>query len=253
MPARCNAAACISASWEICKYDTYRKPISILTALPNAPDLLGNNNLYMQCTLCNNILTDKKDGSYYICGTCGAYVKDIKFYLSAEDEKKRYMEHNNDVNDPGYQKFTSPITNAVLKRFMPNHLGLDYGCGTGPVISEMLRANDYKITLYDPFFYPGSSYLNCRYDYIVCCEVIEHFYKPKEEIEKLLGILKPGGYLYIMTHLYDTSINFKNWYYRNDPTHVFILAEPTVKYIAGKYQLHIEALTDRLIVFSKIE
>ena len=30
-------------------------------------------------------------------------------YLSQEEEKERYKNHNNDVNDPRYQKFVSPI------------------------------------------------------------------------------------------------------------------------------------------------
>ena len=30
-------------------------------------------------------------------------------YVSQEEEKERYKNHNNDVNGPRYQKFVSPI------------------------------------------------------------------------------------------------------------------------------------------------
>lgn len=207
----------------------------------------------MKCTLCATKLHKTVDEYYHICNTCGAYVKDEKYYLNSREEKERYKEHENDVYDEGYQNFTSPITDAVLENHSAEQLGLDYGSGTGPVISKQLRNQGYQVTLYDPFFHPNEDYLNHRYDYIFSCEVFEHFYEPKQEIEKLLELLKPGGLLYIMTHLYSTDIDFENWYYRNDPTHVFIYTTKTIAFIAKKYQLDIEEMTDRLIVLRKFD
>mgnify|MGYP001291919041 FL=1 len=206
----------------------------------------------MNCTLCNTKLYETADGYYYICTTCGAYVKDEKYYLSSKKEKKRYKQHENDVNDKGYQRFTSPITDAILENHSADQLGLDYGSGTASVIAKQLQEQDYQVKLYDPFFYPDQDYLNHCYDYIFSCEVFEHFYNPKEEIEKLLSLLKPNGLLYIMTHLYSTDIDFENWYYRNDRTHVFIYTSKTIAYIAGKYKLDIVHQTDRLIVLRKL-
>ncbi len=206
----------------------------------------------MECTLCNTALKEKADDYYFVCSTCGAYVKDRQFYVSAEYEKNRYEEHNNDVNDSGYQKFTSPVIQTVLENFNTAHLGLDYGCGTGPVISKVLNDNGYHVKLYDPYFYPDDDYINHTYDYIFGCEVFEHFYQPKQEIEKLLELLKPNGKLIIMTHLYDRSKNFKNWYYRNDPTHVFIYTKKTVHYLKKIYKLKIEKQDERLIVLKKL-
>lgn len=206
----------------------------------------------MNCTLCETKLYETADEYYYICSTCGAYVKDEKYYLSSKKEKKRYKEHDNDVHDEGYQNFTSPITDAILEDHNADQLGLDYGSGTGPVISKQLRDQGYQVKLYDPFFHPDKDYLNHRYDYVFSCEVFEHFYEPKQEIEKLLELLKPKGRLYIMTHLYSPEIEFENWYYRNDPTHVFIYTSKTIAFIAKKYRLEIEEMTDRLIVLRKM-
>ncbi|WP_375561978.1 class I SAM-dependent methyltransferase [Bernardetia sp. OM2101] len=207
----------------------------------------------MNCTLCQTLLKTKADDFYFICDMCGSYLKDPKFYLNNLDEKDVYEQHNNDVNDIGYQNFTSPITNNILENFTQNHLGLDYGCGTGPVISKILHDKNYQVELYDPYFHPNENYLNYQYDYIFSCEVFEHFYNPKQELEKLLSILKPTGSLLIMTLVYDveTDANFKDWYYRKDPTHVFIYTEKTVQFIAEKYKLKAKIEKNRMIVFEK--
>jgi SAM-dependent methyltransferase len=206
----------------------------------------------MNCILCENPLMNKADDYYFICDICFAYVKDSKYYINSDQEKKRYAEHNNDVNNIHYQHFTSPITNTVLENFTAKHLGLDYGCGSGPVITKMLIKQGYKTKLFDPYFYPDNSYLRYQYDYIICCEVIEHFHHPKIEIEKLLQLLKNHGFLYVMTHLYNSKIDFTNWYYRKDPTHIIIYTEKTIEFIANKYRLSVENQNDRLIIINKL-
>ena len=205
----------------------------------------------MNCTLCNTVLKNQVDDYFFICDECGAYIRDSKFFLPPEQEIKRYKEHQNDVNDIRYQAFTSPITHAILQNQNKKDLGLDYGCGTAPVISKQLLENGFNIKLYDPFFYPDEDYLNYSYEYIFSCEVFEHFHSPKQQLEKLLSLLKKNGNLYIMTHLYHSNINFKNWYYRRDPTHVFIYTPQTIEFIAAYYNLTIETLTERFIVMKK--
>jgi len=205
----------------------------------------------MKCTLCDTPLSKKVDEYYFICSTCGAYVMDRKHYIAPLSEKSRYEEHNNDVNNVRYQKFVLPITEEILKNFKPQHKGLDYGSGTGPVITKMLKDKGYNVKMYDPYFHPDESYLNQEYDYIFSCEVFEHFHQPKQEIEKLLNLLKPNGLLLIKTHLYNRKINFKNWYYRQDETHVFIYTAKTMKYIEEKFNLNIIKQDNRIIVMQK--
>lgn len=205
----------------------------------------------MNCTLCGSALINKKDEYYYDCDICKAFVKDEKYYLTADEEKARYETHNNDVNDIGYQDFTSPITNYVIEKCLTVHKGLDFGSGTGPVISSILMKKGYDIVLYDPFFAPGKKILNNSFDYIVSCEVFEHFHNPKMEIDKLTTLLKTNGILLIMTMLYDDQIDFNTWNYRNDDTHVFIYRKETIEYIANEKKLEIDILTNRFIVLRK--
>ncbi len=205
----------------------------------------------MLCPLCDSKLKEKTDAEFFKCSTCGAYVKDKAFHITPDNEKSRYEEHNNDVNDVHYQNFTSPVTNIILEHFTPEHKGLDYGCGTGPVIAKMLKDKSYQINLYDPFFFPDKDYLNHQYDFIYSCEVFEHFHNPKQEIQKLKRLLKPNGWLIIMTLLYHDKIDFINWSYRKDSTHIFIYTKKTLHYIAEKFNFSIEIYDDRLVKFIK--
>lgn len=205
----------------------------------------------MNCTLCYTPLNTKVDEEYYICHTCNAYLKDEMLYFDQDKEKSHYECHNNDVNDIGYQHFTAPVTNTVLAHCTPDMLGLDYGCGKGPVITKRLVEQGYTVDLYDPFFHPNLTYLDKVYDYIFSCEVFEHFYTPYKEIDKLTKILKQGGLLIIKTHLFTEQTDFKNWYYRKDQTHVFIYTFKTIEYLAKQFDYQIETLTEKLVVLRK--
>lgn len=205
----------------------------------------------MNCTLCKTVLTDKIDSEYYNCSTCNAYIKDDSLWFNQLKEKHHYEQHNNDVNDIGYQNFTAPVTNAIIEHCSNDKKGLDYGCGKGPVITEQLIKKGYEIDLYDPFFYPDEKYLKNKYDFIFSCEVFEHFYQPAFEINKLKNLLHKDGLLIIKTHLYNQQTPFENWYYRKDQTHVFIYTFKTMEYIAEMFDLEIVTLTEKLIIFKK--
>lgn len=207
----------------------------------------------MNCSLCNTLLTIKVTSHFYQCTNCLSYVKDNSTFLKANLEEERYLTHNNDVFDPRYRDFTSPITHRILQDFKPHHLGLDYGCGTGPVIAEVLKENNYQVLLYDPFFQPIEENLKKKYNYIACCEVAEHFHHPNEEFAKLNQLLFEGGKLYVMTQLFEEQkSNFKDWYYIKDPTHVFIYTYDSFKYIAQNFGFQVSFKSNRLIVLEKI-
>ena len=155
------------------------------------------------------------------------------------------------MHDNGYQRFVSPISNRILTDHTPEERGLDFGSGTGPVISKVLQDADYKIEQYDPIFKPDASLLTSRYDYIVCCEVIEHFHDPAKEFQLLKTLLKNGGSLYCMTLLFHDGIDFANWHYQRDPTHVFIYRADTLEWVRAHYNFSTMSIEDRLIVLGE--
>ncbi|MFO8235191.1 MAG: class I SAM-dependent methyltransferase [Bacteroidales bacterium] len=185
------------------------------------------------CPLCSGETKDfftGQHGKYYKCQNCQSVLLHPNYYVTPEQEKDRYLEHNNDVNDPGYQNFVSPIVNSILKNQNPKDDGLDYGAGTGPVIAKLLHDRGYKIVTYDPLF-DKKDIFNRHYDYIVSCEVIEHFHNPYKEFQRLKKMLKSNGLLYCMTDLYDENIDFKSWHYKDDQTHVIFYHTKAIEWI----------------------
>ncbi len=170
-------------------------------------------------------------------------------FVSKDKEIKRYKEHNNDVYDVGYQQFVSPIVNGVLSSFKSTHKGLDFGCGTGPVITKLLQDKAYNITTYDPFFDNNLNALRTTYDYMVCCEVIEHFHNPLKEFQLLKSLLNSEGKLFCMTDIYNETIDFDNWYYKNDETHVIFYQQKTLEWLAKQLNFSKVRVEKRLIIF----
>jgi len=210
--------------------------------------LMTDKDIHL-CPLCNSSSKNFCNQHFYLCSVCDGIFRPRADLLGFVAEKKRYETHNNDVNDARYQNFVSPITNAILKEYSKNESGLDFGAGTGPVISKILIDHGYKIKKYDPFFHNFIELLNDKYDYIACCEVIEHFYNPKKEFLLLKNLLKPKGALFCMTAIYDDSINFDKWYYKDDPTHVFIYQKETIKWIQNNIGFSKVIVKNKLIKF----
>ncbi len=210
---------------------------------------MNNNN---QCPLCYEMgrhFSVFRRVNYYRCPGCFSVFMDPACHLSVEEEKKRYSEHNNDVEDPGYRQFVKPLVKCVLANQKEEDQGLDYGCGTGPVAASMLAESAFKIELYDPFFLDDQIVLQKKYDYIIAVEVIEHFKEPGREFQKLRELLKQSGNLYCMTLIYDHSIDFLNWYYKNDPTHCFFYSFEAVNYIKRNYGFSSLEIVERVICF----
>jgi hypothetical protein len=79
---------------------------------------------------------------------------------------------------------------------------------------------------------------------------VEHFHNPKKEFGLLKKLLKPNGKFYLMTALFDETINFHDWYYKNDPTHVFIYHQKTIYWIKEKFDFSDVIIKGRLITYS---
>lgn len=206
------------------------------------------------CPLCKN--TGKLffgDGkrNFFSCDVCLGIFLGNEYRLSPEEEKLRYELHNNDINDPGYRKFTEPITVKILKNHTSAQLGLDFGSGTGSVISKVLTENNFHVEKYDPFFDDHPEVLKKKYDFIFCCEVIEHFYDPAHEFKQISQMLNLTGKLYCMTDFFCPEISFKDWYYKNDPTHVFFYRKATLSFIQKNFGFSNVKKEKRLAVFTK--
>lgn len=207
-----------------------------------------------QCSLCHapvHLFKTYKKVAYYHCHTCDAIQLDPEFYLSASEEKGRYLLHHNDPEHLGYRQFVASLLQEILANQTTDQVGLDYGSGTEPVISILLKEHQYEVKNYDPYFNPDKSRLTNQYDYIICCEVMEHFYTPATEFERLYFLLKPGGTLYCKTLLWKPETDFDSWWYKNDPTHVFFYSENTLQWIQKQWSFKNLQLVNEVILLRK--
>lgn len=206
------------------------------------------------CPLCNSEATsfyEDKKRHYLQCRNCAGIFLRQDLRLDPEAEKTRYLYHKNDINDTGYQDYLKPAVEAVEKEFYPESKGLDYGAGPGPVMAYLLEKKGFNLALFDPYFHPSIEVLTTKYDFIICTEVIEHFYHPLQEFQKLYDLLLPGGKLFCMTKIYHKEIDFSKWYYKNDLTHVFIYTAKSLVYVAEIMGFKQVTISGRLITFTK--
>ena len=174
---------------------------------------------------------DGKD--YWQCGVCAARFLDPQQHPTRAAEHAHYLTHENDPDDAGYRRFLSRLTIPLLARLAPGARGLDFGCGPGPALAAMLGEAGHEVVLYDPFFHPDRARLEERYDFVTATEVIEHFHRPATEFARLMALVRPGGWLGIMTIFQNDDARFANWRYRKDPTHVVFYREETLRHIAA--------------------
>jgi 2-polyprenyl-3-methyl-5-hydroxy-6-metoxy-1,4-benzoquinol methylase len=147
--------------------------------------------------------------------------------LSREAERAEYDLHQNAIDDPGYRDFLSRLAAPLTERLAPGAHGLDFGCGPGPALAQLLREAGFEMSLYDSFYLPDEGALAAHYDFICATEVVEHLHLPGEELARLWSMLEPGGVLGVMTKLVRDQAAFVRWHYKNDPTHVCFFSEET--------------------------
>ena len=204
------------------------------------------------CPLCQNNKStpfyNDKWRCYLRCPNCGLILVSRDNLLTPEQEKARYDLHENNPKDEGYRQFLNQFINPFLERIgPPPQTGLDFGSGPGPVLSMMLEAKGYQMSLYDPYYAPNEDVLKKRYDFVTCTETIEHFHDPGKEWRLLLKLVKPSGWLGIMTQLVEDIDDFPNMHYITDMTHVSFFSHDTFRFLAKKDNLHVEFQGDNLI------
>ena len=209
----------------------------------------------MNCIVCKSNLIDVfkiiEEKKYWNCLSCSAKFLDKLHYLDPFSEKNRYLEHNNSIKDESYRNFLSKLSIPLENKLKKDDIGLEFGCGHGPALADMLFAKGYKVDLYDPFFFPNSEVLKNKYNFITCTETVEHFFDPHKEFNLLDKLLTHKAWLGIMTCFLTEEHKFENWYYRKDPTHVVFYAEKTFKVIAEQRNWSCEIPNKDIVLFYK--
>jgi 2-polyprenyl-3-methyl-5-hydroxy-6-metoxy-1,4-benzoquinol methylase len=212
----------------------------------------------LQCPLCLSIEEQKfeeknfqvlkhqniVEWQHFHCGVCDLIFIDPAAHLPQVEERKRYEQHQNLAHNAGYVKYLRPALDLILAAFPMPHgrprseiSVLDFGCGPGPVLADLLRQHGFDVHLFDPYFFAFPQVLQRTYELIVSTEVFEHFYNPSFEIERLRNCLDDkNGILLVQTGLHQGDEFFKQWWYARDPSHVVFYSKKTFEWIQNKWQ-----------------
>ncbi|HBV97816.1 MAG TPA: class I SAM-dependent methyltransferase [Desulfotomaculum sp.] len=202
------------------------------------------------CWLCDSAgeTIDGVDSpKYYHCRNCDLIFIDEAYILDHEQEKRRYSLHNNFHENDGYVKMFERFIDEAVRPFKSGlKRGLDFGCGSAPVLSELISAMGIQMDIYDPYFYDDLNLLEKRYDIITSTEVFEHLREPVSVLGFLKGLLNEGGFLSIMT-LFHGDCPFKTWWYRQDSTHICFYSPRTCHWIARRFSMKIAYINNKNI------
>ena len=190
------------------------------------------------CTVCKNnkieFFLNVNDLDYWQCSLCKATMLNPIHFLSNHKEKKHYLKHNNKIDDIRYRNFLSNLIKPLKNKISINDIGLDYGCGYAPALADILKKDGFNVELYDPLFFKNENMFLRKFNFITCSEVVEHFFKPYEEFNKIDSLLASNSWFAVMTSFMTKDDLFKNWHLRKDSTHVGFYKKVTFKFIANK-------------------
>ncbi len=207
------------------------------------------------CPLCQNDsfqpeVKGPKDRWLHFCKNCKLVFEQKGNRPAPNEERERYLEHNNSIHHKGYVDYLNQAVKPALAWLKPGFCGLDYGCGPVPTLNRLLEKHGFTCDFYDPIFFNEPPLGN--FDFIFATESFEHFFRPADELQKLSGLLKPEGILIVMTQLWKDIAKFKRWRYASDPTHVVFYHEDTFRFIAAHFGFEIiEIKKEKVIILQK--
>jgi len=160
--------------------------------------------------------------------------------------------HRNTISNEGYVGMFREKIVKVHQYCTGIRSVLDYGCGPSPVLAELLKREGFSCDVYDIYFFPA--FPDHSYDLVISTEVFEHFRDIKGELQWICQLIKPGGYLAVMTSLHDAVSDFENWWYASDPTHICFFGVRTFEWLAKEYGFEIIFRDDKnFIILKKIQ
>ena len=189
---------------------------------------------------------------FHQCPQCGLIFVPAAWHVTADEERARYTLHRNSPEDAGYVRFLNPAIEALERHVPPTGapLVLDYGCGPAPVLAGLLRERGYRVSGYDPLFAPDLPG-DLLFDAVVSTEAMEHFREPALDLQRLAGLVRPGGVVAIMTSLTDGVADFARWHYALDSTHIALYELRTFEWLGSRWPLALVETNGRNLIVLK--
>jgi SAM-dependent methyltransferase len=163
------------------------------------------------------------------CAACGLVFVPPEYHVSIEEEKLRYSKHTNNRDDKKYVAYLSGIADEALGLPVKSPRVLDFGSGPKHVLADIVSGKGVHCVPHDPLYGLTAAGESERFDIVVACEVFEHLRDLAGELSFILRIVKPGGFLYVHTQLYDGVKDFSSWWYIKDLTHINFFCRTTME------------------------
>jgi len=215
----------------------------------------------VKCPLCESSSTavffeknEPKRGplKYYKCQDCYLIFLSPTQQISADEERARYDQHQNNPDNAGYIQSLQKLVTPLSAKLKENSRGLDFGCGPQSALKLLFEQRGHTMEVYDPFYFPDAGLLREKYDFVTCSEVVEHFRHPQKEFVTLHNMLREAGSLIgIMTQFAKDEKDFRDWWYHRDPTHVCFYRKETFQWIGGWRRLFVEFPDDNIVILTK--
>ncbi len=210
------------------------------------------------CKICSSatshIRESRKKLDYYRCQHCGFIYLDDKHIVDSQTEKSHYDKHQNSFESLGYVDIFEKFIDKVIEPYLKNiESALEFGCGSGPVLAELLRRKGLEVDQYDLYYFPKKVYEGKKYDLITSTEVFEHLKEPTTILQTLANSINSRGYIVIMTQFppYHDS-DFLNWWYRRDITHISFFTPKSFEIMGNSMGLkRINVFAPNVVVFQK--
>lgn len=204
------------------------------------------------CPLCLNTQTSlhfvANGRTFFECSDCRLLFVAKQHFLSFDQQKQRYDQHRNSTTDPKYREHLARLRDTLQVHLSAGMQGLDYGCGPTTLLAELFAENGFVVDNYDPIYGPPKPASLKQYDFITCSETAEHFQDPHREFSFMTNLLRPGGWIAIMTGLRDCHLNDPSWWYLRDSTHVCFYSKATFEKMRSLFSWNLVSLAHNIVV-----
>lgn len=205
-----------------------------------------------RCTLCSSVETrtifEIEKRRFVECSNCDLLFCSPARTISVQEEIERYLAHENCFTNQGYVQHLERLVLRLVPHLAEGSRGIDFGCGHTPVLSMLFEQNGFIMENYDPFFKIAPTNPETKYDFLSCSEVVEHFESPRSEFMYMKSLVKPKGFMAVMTNLREGERRVPSWWYLKDPTHTCFYSAATFKYISQVLSLEVISIDDDVTI-----
>lgn len=209
------------------------------------------------CRVCGQpsylIFEDKRP--FYVCRNCGLIFTECT--LSQEEIHQHYQSQY--VHEFDWNAEARAILDLVNFASTPKKI-FDFGSGSGR-LTDTLRSMGYEVDNYEPMLHGdfASNKYRDNHDLVILNQVIEHTDDIMKIFDDITAVTKPGGIILITTVMTDAIIakadqfqeSFKDWWYKDDQTHISFFCKQTFEFICSMKQLKMLAISPKCLILQK--